>query len=167
MQRNYNSISWFLLIVFLSGAVFADDDAELNAIYRVFFDSPVSLEEIGALYRDDVIHVGRPSTELIRGKPNFLETNIAPLVEMVNQGHIKISGIAYIVRRIIVGDMANDVGYLHMTVKKADGESVEQLQKFSWVFVRMGRKWRVVTDFDATPAPLALLDNLKAEFIVK
>ncbi len=117
MRGKYGSISIFLFVLFLAGAVLADDDAELNGIYRVFFDSPLRLEEIEKNYRDDIIHVGRPRTELIRGKRSFLETNIAPLATMVNEGKIEVSGIAYIVRRIIVGDMANDVGYLYVALK--------------------------------------------------
>ncbi len=47
---------------------------------------------------------------LLRGKQDFLETNIAPLAELINAGQIEVEGIAYIVRRVVVGDMANDVG---------------------------------------------------------
>jgi hypothetical protein len=133
----------------------------------LFFESPFSLKEVEKTYRDDIIHVGRPETALIQGKRSFMETNIAPLASMVDEGQIEISGTAHIVRRIIVGDMANDVGYLHMTLKRANGESFEQLQKFSWVFVRVGGKWKVVTDFDATPAPLNLLDSLEAGIVVE
>ena len=86
---------------------------------------------------------------------------------MVNSGQIEISGKAYILRRLIVGDMANDVGYLYARVTQADGQPVEQLQKFSWVFVNHGGEWRVVTDFDGTPAPLSLIQEIQPQFVVE
>ena len=166
MPGKQGSICLFFLIVLVNGVAVADDHAELNAIYRTFFVSPISLDEIETYYRDDIIHVGPPGAGLIQGKANFLETNIAPMAAMVNKGEIEISGVARIVRRVIIGDMANDVGYLHMTGKPSNGETFEQLQKFSWVFVKVDDRWRVISDFDATPAPLSLIDGLESEFIV-
>jgi ketosteroid isomerase-like protein len=156
-----------LLALTLSSGVRADDHAELNEIYRQFFTAPVSVEAIGARYRADVIHVGPPGAPLLAGKRAFLETNIAPLAGAINGGQLEVSGTAHIVRRVIVGDMANDVGYLHLRLAGADGRAAEQLQKFSWVFVREGGRWQVVTDFDATTAPLDLLPDIQAEFTVR
>lgn len=129
--------------------------------------SPFDLSIIEDLYRSDIIHVGRADAALLRGKENLMQINIRPLAEMVNSGHVSISGRAYVVRRIVVGDMANDVGYLHMTITMPDGQSQEQLQKFSWVFLKSEGRWRVVTDFDSTPAPLSLIDELETQFIVE
>ena len=166
MWTNRAPIKILALIFGVTGCALADDNNELNDIYRAFFDSPVSTEKIESLYRDDIIHVGRPGTALISGKSTFMEINILPLAEMVNTGQIEFSGKAYIVRRIILDSVANDVGYLWTSIKQGQGDPLEQLQKFSWVFVKEDDKWRVLTDFDATSAPLELLENLQAEIVV-
>jgi len=46
-------------------------------------------------------------------------------------------------------------------------EARDHLQKFSWVFLKLDGKWRVVTDFDGTPAPLSLIDELETQFIIE
>ena len=92
-----------------------------------------------------------------------METNILQLSQMVNTGQVDIIGKAYVVRRIIVGDMANDVGYLHLRMSMDGGDPIEQLQKFSWVFVNTEDEWQDVTDFDDTPAPLSTLDGLEPQ----
>jgi len=51
-------------------------------------------------------------------------------------------------------------------MQSADGEPMEQLQKFSWVFVRVDGFWKVITDFDATTAPMGVLERIEAEFTV-
>ena len=58
------------------------------------------------------------------------------------------------------------VGYLYSMITTPDGKKMEQVQKFSWVFVKKGQKWQVVTDFDLMQAPLTVLDDLKTERIV-
>ena len=167
MPGKQGPICLSFLIVLVNGVALADDHAELNAIYRIFFVSLLGLEEIETYYRDDFIHVGPPGAGLIRGKANFLETIIAPVAAMLNKGGNDISGVAHIVRRVIIGDMANDVDYLHMTGKPSNGETFEQLQKFSWVFAKEEGQWRVITDFSATSAPLDLFDGLESQFIVE
>ena len=142
------------------------DDEQLNDLYRQFFTAEIDVEAIASTYRDDIIHVGRPGTTLVVGKPYFIETNIAPFAMMINSGDLGFEGTAYIVRRIISGDMANDVGYLHSSVTLPDGNHAEQVQKFSWVFIREDDEWKIVTDFDATPAPLEVLDGLEAQIVV-
>ncbi len=144
-----------------------DDNRQLDDIYRLFFQVPVDINNIESHYRDEVIHVGRTDTPLISGKASFMEINIAPMTEMVNSGAVEFRGTTYVVRRIVSGDMANDVGYLHSIVKLPDGSEHEQVQKYSWVFLKTNGAWQVVTDFDATTAPLTVLDNLEAEFVVK
>jgi len=100
-------------------------------------------------------------------KPTFLATNIAPMAEMVNSGRIEFEGKVYVVRRIVSEEMANDIGYLQSTMRSSDGESMEQLQKFSWVFLKEEGTWHVITDFDATLAPLDILDSINAEFVIE
>jgi len=167
MRGTRSSFGMSLLLLLLSGVSLADDDAQLNDIYREFLGSSVDVEAVEMRYRDDIIHVGRSNTPLIRGQQSFMDTNILPLAQMVNEGQIEISGRAYIVRRIIVNDMANDVGYLYMKLKQADGEPIEQLQEFSWVFLKENGRWRVVTDFDGTPAPITLIESLHPQFTVE
>ena len=167
MQTRHARPGSFSVLVFLWIAswnhAFADDNEQIDDIYRGFFQTPVDVEAIENRYRDDIIHVGRPDTPLLSGKQTFMETNILPLSQLVKTGQVDIIGKAYVVRRIIVGDMANDVGYLHLRMSMDGGEPIEQLQKFSWVFVNTKGEWQVVTDFDATLAPLTVLDELKPQ----
>lgn len=93
-----------------------DDNRQLDDIYRLFFQVPVDIKNIESHYRDDIIHVGRTDTPLISGKASFMEINIAPMTEMVNSGAVEFRGTAFVVRRIVSGDMANDVGYLHSII---------------------------------------------------
>ncbi len=143
------------------------DDAEIDEIYRAFMADSIDLELIEGLYREDIIHVGQPGTDLIAGKARFMETNIVPLADVVNSGQLNIDGRAYIVRREIHGDMANDVGYLFASISEGDSEPVEVVQKFSWVFIHDGTGWRVITDFDGMPAELSVLDRLTPQRIVE
>lgn len=143
-----------------------DDNEELNALYRQFFAAEIDVSGVAETYREDIIHVGRQGTPLVVGKPRFIETNIAPFAAMINSGELDFDGTAYVVRRIISGNMANDVGYLHSGVTLPDGTFAEQVQKFSWVFVKDGGEWTIVTDFDATAAPLDVLDGLEARFVI-
>lgn len=154
-------------MLLVSCAPHIDDDAALNDIYRAFFQTPIDTDSIERLYRDDVIHVGRPETPLLSGRGDFMEAAILPLAEVVNSGQLEVSGKAFIMRRLIVGDMANDVGYLYAMLRQSDGEPIEQLQKISWVFVKEGGAWRVVTDFDGTPAPLDLIAGLQPQFTIE
>ena len=156
-----------LLLLVCSGTVVADDNEQLNAIYKAFMTTPVDVEYITSLYHPDVIHVGHQSTPLLRGVDDFIETNITPMAEAINTGTIAFTGRAYVMRRTIVGDMANDVGYLHATAESPERGKSERLQKFSWVFVKEGGKWRVLTDFDAQTAPLELLEGLEPEFFIE
>ena len=160
------------LIVLLLGVAccvdaFADDNEELNDIYRAFMTSPVDVEHIESLYRDDVIHVGRNEAPLIQGVSDFMETNVTPMAEAINSGAATFKGRAYIVRRVITEDMANDVGYLHSSISYPDGRSGAVVQKFSWVFIRENGRWRVLTDFDGTRAPIDLLEELQPQFVVE
>ena len=156
-----------LALLVCSSAVVADDNAQLNNIYKAFMTSPVDLEFVESVYHPDVIHVGHSGKPLIRGIDEFMETNVTPMADAINAGAITFSGRAYVMRRTIVGDMANDVGYLHAAVESPEHGTSEQLQKFSWVFVKEDGIWRVLTDFDAQTAPLELLDGLKPEFFIE
>jgi len=145
----------------------ADDNAELNKIYRGFIAATVDVAKVGAFYGDEVIHVGSADSPLLMGKEAFMATNIQPLADLVNSGQLRIEGKFHIVRRIISGDMANDVGYLYLRTRKPNGDHSAHVQKFSWVFVREDGTWKVVTDFDATLAPLSALDKLRAQIIIE
>lgn len=155
------------LLVLAALPVRADDHEKLNDIYRQFFMPRVNVEKVADSYADDVIHVGRQNTALLHGKPAFLAANIAPFAEMVNSGQIEFQGKAFVVRRIMSDDMANDVGYLYSVIRTPDGEPQEQLQKFSWVFRKVNGSWKVVSDFDATLAPLETLNSISAEFEIE
>ena len=69
-------------------------------------------------------------------------------------------------RRVIEGDRANDVGYLYLRLVGPEGQVLEELQKFSWVFVRRDSRWQVLTDFDGTPAPTDLRDSIQAQYVI-
>ena len=151
-----------------SGAgVSADDNEQLNGIYKAFLTSPVDLEHIRSVYDPDVIHVGHDMTPLLRGIDEFIDTNVKPLADAINSGAIAFTGKVYVMRRSIVGDMANDVGYLHAVVDSPEHGRSESVQKFSWVFVKADGRWRVLTDFDAQAAPLDVLDGLQAAFVIE
>ena len=90
-----------------------------------------------------------------------------PMAEAINSGVVTFTGKAYVMRRTIVGDMANDVGYLHATAESPERGKSERLQKFSWVFVKEDGEWRVLTDFDAQSAPIELLEGLEPEFFIE
>ncbi len=160
--------SLLFLLIAATGALADDrtDDEQLNDLYRQFFTSEIDASAIAETYRDDIIHVGRQGTSLVVGKPYFMETNIEPFAGMINSGELGFDGTAYIVRRIISGNMANDVGYLHSSVTLPDGTFAEQVQKFSWVFLKEDGDWKIVTDFDATGAPLEVLEGLEARIVV-
>ena len=156
-----------LAAILTSTTGLADDNDALNEIYRGFIAAEVDVARVGGFYGDDVIHVGAADAPLLVGKEAFMATNIQPLADMVNSGQLQIEGKFYILRRIISGDMANDVGYLYMKTKKPNGDHSAHVQKFSWVFVRDNDMWRVVTDFDATLAPLSVLDKVRAQIIIE
>lgn len=167
MRYPLTLVCLLLAVAGLATPAVGDDNAQLNAIYRQFFVSPVDTAEVATTYREDIIHVGLPGNPLVRGKPDFLATNIEPMAQLVNSGAVELEGRAYVVRRLVIGDMANDVGYLYIKARQPGGDPTEQLQKFSWVFVREECKWRVATDFDATPASLSALDGLEAAYVVE
>lgn len=133
----------------------------IDDIYRVFIDRPLDRDEISALYVKDIIHVGRAGNELLRGRSDFMGTAIDPIMQSLHNGDFKISMRFYIVRRLQTPEMANDVGYVYSQVEARDGTVVEGVQKFSWVFLKVGQDWKVATDFDATPANLAALEGLE------
>ena len=156
-----------LAAILTSGPGLADDNAELNAVYRGFLGAEVDVAKVGMFYGDDVIHVGAADSPLLIGKETFMATNIQPLADRVNAGQLQIEGKFYIMRRIISGDMANDVGYMYLRMKEPNGDHSAHVQKFSWVFVRAGDTWQVVTDFDSTQAPLSVLEKLRAQIIIE
>lgn len=155
-----------ILALCSSFSVLASDDEKLDNIYKLFLSGQVNVEEVEKSYDEGIIHIGRKDKPLTLGKQNFLNINIKPLVAMIAGGKFTYAGKAYIVRRLVKQDMANDVGYLYSMVTTPDGKKMEQVQKFSWVFVKKGQKWQVVTDFDLMQAPLTVLDDLKTERIV-
>jgi hypothetical protein len=159
------------LLVFLclvNADVFASDrdNEALDNIYRLFLAKKVDVEEVRKHYHETVIHVGRKDTSLLIGREAFMATNIEPLAAMVNSGQMSLTGKMYIVRRVIEGNMANDVGYLYSEVGTPDGKSIHQVQKFSWVFLKGEQGWQVVTDFDATPAPLDVLKGIEPQRVI-
>ena len=146
----------------------AEQGHEVDAIYRLFLAPEIDLEAVEAAYADDVIHVGRPDEALIAGRESFIESNILPLASVVNTGRAQVSGRFLIVRRAVGPELINDVGYFHSEMAMEGRTTIEQLQKFSWVF-RKGDdgRWRVITDFDATPADLALLPEIRPAFVIE
>ena len=80
---------------------------------------------------------------------------------MVNTGQATFDGTVYVGRRIVSGLMANDVGYLHSVITMPGGEAVEQVQKFSWVFLKENGAWRVVIAM-----PHMAPEGLRAAFIM-
>ena len=122
--------------------------------------------EIAERYRDDIIHVRCENTSLNASKPAFFETNKAPLAEMINAGQMTFDGTVYVMRRVIPGNMANDVGYLHSVITMPGREAIEQVQKFSRVFIKESGEWQLITDFDVTSAPLAVLEDIEPEITI-
>ena len=161
----------FLLAIFLLGSATSQasekDNRALDEIYRLFLGNQMDVQKVAKVYHPEVIHVGPAEQSLLKGKDKFLSSNILPLAEMINAGKVKLEGKVYLVRRMMGPQMANDVGYLYMKLTNAEGKSIKQLQKFSWVFAKAGQSWQVVTDFDATPAPLAVLDQLAQARVIQ
>lgn len=145
-----------ILTVFLlaiTQAAFGEDDNQsIDNIYRLFLTSTPSVEAIEQRYAADIIHVGRVGTPFISGKETFMRTAVEPIVEMIQSGQAKVGGRFLILRRDIGTLLANDVGYFHMSLQIGDNPPVDSFQKFSWVFRKDGDQWKVITDFDATPA---------------
>jgi hypothetical protein len=79
---------------------------------------------------------------------------------MIDEGNMTVKLKAYVVRRVIKSEMANDVGYLYFNMTTQDNKSIEQVRKFSWVFLKRANQWRVLTDFDSVPAPMSVLENI-------
>lgn len=150
----------FLLLAVSANAMSTQqvDNDGLDHIYRLFMAQPVELDKIASHYRPDVIHVGKPDAALLQGKEAFMQTNIVPFANMLADQSLSFSLKVYVVRRLVTEDMANDVGYLYSKVVMPDGQQVEQVQKFSWVFTRADDIWLVATDFDRT---LATLEELQ------
>lgn len=156
-----------LLMMFSAVSHATNNDQQLDDIYRVFFNPKITLSDVIPLYSESIIHVNQPQKPLLIGKDAFIKTNIAPLMQMIHTGELSFTAKTFIVRRVIKGDMANDVGYLYSKIKMSDGNVIEQLQKFSWVFVKENGRWLVITDFDVTQAPLETLDTLKPERVIE
>lgn len=141
----------------------AETEHDVDAIYRLFLAPEIDLEAVRAAYADDVIHVGSTDKPLIVGKEAFIEANILPLAGMVNAGRASVNGRFYIVRRVVGSELVNDVGYFHSLLEMEGRTMIEQLQKFSWVFRKApDGRWRVITDFDATPADIEVLREIVA-----
>lgn len=141
---------------------------EVDAIYRLFLAPEIDLEAVDAAYAEDVIHVGRPGKPLIAGRESFIESNILPLASVVNTGRAQVSGKFLIVRRVVGPELINDIGYFHSELAMEGRTTVEQLQKFSWVFRKAeDGRWQVITDFDATPADLDLLPEIRAAIVIE
>jgi ketosteroid isomerase-like protein len=154
----------FLLSVYTP--VHAGDNEELDSIYRLFMQNQLDMKSVDLAYADNVIHVNTPNQPLLQGKQDFLEINITPMKTMVDSGQLKVNLTAYVTRRVITGEMANDVGYLHTAITMPDGEIKERVRKFSWVFLKQGGVWKVITDFDATQAPLDVVKTESFERVV-
>lgn len=143
-----------------SNIVMANDDAQLDEIYQLFLESAPSLDAITARYDGSIIHVGQAEAPLITGRSDFLAQNIAPLIGALDAGQFELSGAFLITRRVIGQQLAHDVGYYFARIETPDGEVNEQVRKFSWVFSRNSGQWVVITDFDAVPAPLDVIDTI-------
>ena len=155
-----------LLALLMNMTAFATTaDKELNSIYRLFMQQPLNIENVELRYTDNIVHVNKANQPLLSGKENFLATNITPMVSMLASGNIKLQLKAYIARRVVTKEMANDVGYIYMKMTTEDGNIMEQLNKFSWVFLKQDGLWKVLTDFDTVPAPMSVLDDSN-KFIV-
>ncbi|MEP1741698.1 MAG: hypothetical protein ABJI60_21215 [Kangiellaceae bacterium] len=145
----------------------SDASLQLDNIYRLFMQDKIELKAINLVYDESVIHVGKTNSALLDGKKDFIDTNIKPTIKMLESRQFKLKLIAYVVRRVLSTDMANDVGYLYSEISLPDGKQLKQLQKYSWVFINENGIWKVITDFDATPADLAILPFISAERIIR
>lgn len=160
-------LSTILLLTLAAGA-HAQDSHPVDDIYRLFLAEKIDPAAIEEAYAEDIIHVGREGTPLLLGKEMFLQTNILPLAAMVNAGHATVGGRFFIVRRVEGKELLNDVGYLYARIEMKGQATIEQLQKFSWVFQKgESGAWRVITDFDATPAELSMLSDIEPELVIE
>lgn len=172
MKITSNSWTCAVMALGLLGAIespaVAEKPHDVDAIYRLFLAPDINLDAVKAAYADDVIHVGPPGEALISGKESFIEANILPLTSVVNTGRATLSGRFLIVRRVVGGDLVNDVGYFHSELQMEGRTTIEQLQKFSWVFRKSpDGHWQVITDFDATPADLEVLPEIAAAYVIE
>lgn len=146
------------ILAAVASATFAEETHEVDAIYRLFLAPAIDLEAVEAAYAEDVIHVGPPGEALVSGRESFLEANILPLASVINTGRATLDGRFLVVRRVVGTDLVHDVGYFHSKLEMEGRTTIEQLQKFSWVFRKSpDGRWQIVTDFDATPADLEVL----------
>lgn len=156
-----------LLLTLLPGPALTTENTAIDDFYRAYFRLPEKIEKLEEFYRPDFIHAGRHNAPLTLGRDKFLDRKIRPLRKMIRDGQLVLSGKAYIVRRVITDNMANDVGYLYLKLEPPKGEPLEQLQKFSRVFIQEDGQWKLLTEFDGGPAPLALLETLEAELVIE
>lgn len=155
-------------LIFSLGSCAAEtpDDENINEIYRLFLVDQIDLAETAERYNPAVIHVGAADTPLIVGRDALFEKHMAPIAEMIASGALSIEGKFYIVRRVIGAELAHDVGYFYSRIEMDGQPPVEAVQKYSWVLENASGKWRVITDFDGTPAPLSVLENLETQLII-
>ena len=153
------TISALLFTSFLANA---QTNHSIDSIYLLFMNETVDVQSISDRYIEDVIHVGDHEGSLLRGKTHFLNKNIVPFKNMLENGDFELLLRTYVVRRIESDGIANDVGYLYSKITMPDGSEMEQVQKYSWVFIKENNSWKVATDFDKTKATLKdLKDAIK------
>ncbi|WP_158966709.1 hypothetical protein [Paraglaciecola sp. L3A3] len=157
----------FLLFFFicfnLSATEEISDNDALDNIYKRLASLPDDLSKIEHDFRFDLIKSGGDNLSLQFGNQSFL-SNVETIASMVNSNKIKLTMKTFIVRRIITGNMANDVGYRYSKMSNKEGlDAKEQLFKFSMVFVKKGKAWQTVTDFSSDKAPLSVLED--TEFV--
>lgn len=155
----YVFILWIAFV--FSGHAFAADfqDKDIDHIYQLFTGERIELDKVELHYHPDVIHVGESNAGLLQGKEAFIAKNIMPTKHMLESGQFELSLKFFLVKRFISDRMANDVGYLYSKVTTPDGETMEQVQKYSWVFVQQNGVWQVISDFDRTMASLSDLKD--------
>jgi len=146
-----------------SGAAIANDNEQLDEIYHLLLEPKPSAKAISARYGETVIHVGPNGKSLIEGRDDFLTQNIEPFVGALVAGQFDLTGAFLITRRVIGEQLVNDVGYLYARIETPDGRVQELVRKFSWVFEKTDGEWVVITDFDATPAQLDVIDTVDTE----
>lgn len=149
----------FFSVTSLTTKTVADDGEQLDALYRTFLSERIDTEAVADSYSGSIIHVSRPGLPFLKGKSLFLETNIAPLAQMLNAGQAKLKMRFLVVQRTIGPTLANDVGYIHSLLTLPDGSVSESVHKYSWVMQKSDGQWQILTDFDGVEAPKTVLDE--------
>ncbi len=154
-----------LCLLIVSADALANDTEELNDFYRISTNGNFDLSAAAADFGNDIVSDAPIDEPLIVGKRDYIIRSLRPFADMVSAG-MTLERRTYVVRRVVSGDIAHDVGYFYSVLGAPSGNSLEIVQKFSMVFQKERGEWKIITWFDAGTAPLDVLDGLDARYVI-